>query len=194
MSLCKQINLLLVPYLDGELSKGKMDLVRTHLLDCQSCKKEEAKLQKIHDNLTQPDYQLSDSYSSELIVNINNKLDIQKSKKFKLVPSISLAMAVIIIIFVTVFKTDTAEIGNNNIDEYLLYKQYSGNSVYNELQILEESEEIATSLLPEEYIENSREYIAENSNINSTEYTEVFASMDDEDFNNIIEEMKKIEI
>lgn len=190
MKLCKKIQPMLVLYAEKELSKEKLIKVENHLKICSDCQQELETLSSISKRLKPEGYTIPASYSSELIVNIHNKLDKEKSPIRKFIPSISLASAAILIVLSLVYINDK----NILTDEFILYNSFSNNDLISEIENYNLEEEITNSLMPDNYFSNSREYILENSNIESNDYKNLFTSMDDADFDAFLENAKSIKL
>ena len=194
MSLCEKTKELLVLFAEDELMPDEKSMVEAHLEECDSCRAELAKYKSIMKNLAMEEYALPASYSSELIVNINEKLDKQRARKLKLAPAISFASILLVFAISLLFRNDVSKSNKVFTEEYLIYKQYSATSFFEDADILEESEEIASALMPSDYISSSQEYLLENSVTIKEATAEVFDQMDDESFDEFINNLKNMEI
>ena len=194
MNLCEKTKDLLVLFAEDELTSEEKVFVQKHLEVCEYCKAELAKYQSIIKNLTVEDYSLPASYSSELIVNINKKIDRQKAYKIKLVPAISFATVLLFFAVSLIFNMKQQNVDTIFTEEYLLYEQYSGSTYFDNSAIYEETAEIVQELMPKDYISSSQEYLLENSENITESYSEVLSQLDDEAFNEIINNLKNIEI
>lgn len=194
MNLCKKSKDMLALFAENELLPEDEKFVRKHLENCETCRLELEQYQSIIQTLKVEKVQIPDGYSSELIVNINEKLHKQKSLKLKLIPAISLAVIALVFSLITFLSTEKINENGVYTNEYLLYKQYTGNASYNDNAIYTESEEIADELMPQEFYNISREYILENSAGNTDTYVEVFSELDDKVFEEIVDNLKNIEI
>lgn len=194
MNLCEKTKELLVLFAEDELMPKDTAMVEKHLAECESCRIELEKYQNIMNNLVKTEYTLPASYSGELIVNINEKLDSRRARKFKLAPAISFVTVLLVLSVSFLLKNDMPDINNIISEEYQLYKQYMTATYFYNSTILEESEEIASELLPKDYITSSQEYLLEKSIDYSKTIVEVFDQMDEETFDEIINNLKNMEI
>jgi hypothetical protein len=192
MNLCKKINQLLVLYAEDELLQQERESVEAHLQHCSKCQLELEKYKKLQAGLTGEKIEIPASYSSELIVNLNNRLQTQKFTGKKLVPAVSFAL-VVLLVLLALFPGKNTNVDNKIFtEEYLLYRQYAGYSL--DREIYKETEAMAAQLMPEEFYEVSREYVLENSPEYTPVYTEILSEMDDDSFEKIMENLKDLNI
>lgn len=194
MNLCEKTKEMLVLFTEDELSSEEKNFVRAHLEECDECRTELAKYQSIMKNLAPQEYSLPVSYSSELIVTINDRISKEKFRGLKLIPVVSFASVVLVVAVTMLFNFNTDQTNSIVSEDYILYKQYTGTSFYDDTEIYEETEEIADKLMPEDYIQSSQEYLLENTDEYSEAYSEIFGDLDDEAFDEIINNLKNIEI
>ncbi len=194
MSLCKEIKSLLVLYLENELEQNEMTKVKSHLEECEECQIELRNIIKISNVLELEKNEIPTSYSSEFIVNINNRIHPDRFPKRKLVSITTFLTVTFLIIFTIMFNN--TKVGDNIFsDEYLLYQQYASSDLSVDLEIFTQSEEITNSIMPDDYYKISQEYILENTSIyNSENYDEIFSELDESDFEMLIANLKNIKI
>jgi len=190
MKLCKKIQPQLILYAEKELRGNDLIKVENHIKICSECQQELKALTAFSTNLKPAEYIIPATYSSELIVNIHKKLDKEKSTIKKFIPSISLVSAAILIVLSLVYINDS----NMTSEDFLLYNSISSNDLLTEIENFDIEEDITKSLMPDNYISDSQKYILENTTLKSDDYNEVFASMDDTDFDAFLENAKSIKL
>ena len=195
MKHCKEIKPLLVLFAEEELDPKQIEKVQTHLQSCRDCQAELAAIQNLTADLQPAKYTLPVSYSSELIVSLNDKIETTGKSRRKLVPSFSMIAAVIIVIFALVFRTNFQRPEDFLTFDYMIYQTFGGTDMIYDMNETEIAETMTNSLMPETFYNFSREYIIENTSIiKSTNYDEVFADMQDEDFEQIVNRLKSIKL
>ena len=190
MKHCKKIQPQLVLYAEKELHGNDLIKVENHLKICTDCQRELKAITALSTNLKPTKYTIPSSYNSELIVNIHQKLDKRKSPVRKFIPAISLVFVAILIVLSLIYINDK----NMTIEDFLIYNSLSSNDLLTEIENFDIDAELATSLMPDNYLSDSREYILENTSLKSDDYNDVFASMDDTDFDAFLESAKSIKL
>ncbi|MBN2279436.1 MAG: zf-HC2 domain-containing protein [Candidatus Marinimicrobia bacterium] len=190
MTHCKKIQPLLVLYFEKELDREDMIAVESHLKSCATCRQQLAELTALTGLMKPVRHTLPSSYSSELIVQIHKKLEKNKKLKIGLVPAISFSSVLLVLALSFFLNTPAPAPDRFFSDEYLLFKQFSGISFYDNEVIYNETEEIAEDLMPGDYFSSSQEYLLENSE----DYNEVITQLDDDAFEIILQNLKNMEI
>jgi len=193
MKHCNHIQKKLMLYVEQELDEFEKDQLTGHLQDCAECRKELAGLKKLSTKLRATPCNIPATYSSELIVKLNDRLGQPKSSLRRLVPSVSLAFAGLLVILSILLHTNGTESVFSG--DYLLYQTYGGGDLLYDINSVESDTELSTSVMPENYYSISREYLLEtNKSYQSENIDEVFADLDDETFQQIIKNIKSTEL
>ncbi|MFP4547715.1 MAG: anti-sigma factor family protein [Fidelibacterota bacterium] len=193
MKRCKHIQKKLTHYIEQELDQFEKDQVESHLQNCGKCRQELAGLTKLSAKLTPESYDLPATYSSELIVKLNDRLGQPKILQRRLVPSISLIFAGLLVALTVIFFNGKTE--NIFTQDYLLYQTYGGEHLLYDINSVELDTELDVSVMPDNYFTLSREYLLETAkNYKSENIDEVFADLDDETFKQIIKNIESTEL
>ncbi len=200
MNLCKKVTDLLPLFINGGLTEKEQNFVANHISECSECEIKSREYDKIKSLCRQEKHTLSTSYGSELVVKINNRLEKDDKRKklfLTLIPVSATVVTVFLITFFTIFKT--SEFQNFDllfsedtelISELTNTSLFSSDYIYYSDEIQKDVEEFSS----DDYINFSTEYIVENSTSSSDDYTQALASLDDDCFEEIINEIKSVKL
>ncbi len=193
MKRCNHIQKKLMLYIEQALDESEKKEVESHLQSCGRCRQELAGLTKLSAKLTPESYELPATYSSELIVNLNDRLAQPKISPRRLVPSISLIFTGLLVVLSVIFFSGKTE--NVFTQDYLLYQTYGGEHLLYDINSVASDTELDVSVMPDNYFTLSREYLLENTKTYQSEnIDDVFADLDDNTFKQILKNIESTEL
>ena len=196
MKQCNEYEDLIPLYVSGDLSLEEQVQVENHLRECEICCQYQLSLSSVVAVMQSDPLSVPDSYGAELVVALNRRLERRKARQKQLLWAIPAFTSIFAIILITVFSLLKVPKGANQwlaqFNQEHSYMNFSDVGYFGEILLesdIESTEEAIFST--DDIYENVVFQIVEEQSLPKLDrYLLATANLNDDEFQNVINQMK----
>jgi len=196
MKQCNEYEDLIPLYVSGDLNSEEQAQVEKHLCECEKCRQYQMSLSSIVTVMQDDPLSVPDSYGAELVVALNRRLERRKARQKRLLWAIPAFTSTFAIILITVVSLMQPKIAANQwlaqFNQEHSYMNFSGVGYFGEILLesdIESTEEV--TFTADDIYENVVYQIVEEQSLPELDrYLLATANLDDDEFQNVINQMK----
>jgi len=197
MKQCKEYENLIPLYLSGDLNPAELIKTENHLRECAACRAYQASLSSIITTMKKERITVPESYGAELVVGLNRRLEQRRARQKRMlwaIPALTSAAAVILITMLGLLQPKSAT--NQwlaGLNQEHAYVNFCDVGYFGEILLDDEAETAEDAILStDEIYENTVYEIIEEQQLPEVDrYLMATANLNDDEFQNIINQMKQ---
>jgi len=196
MKLCEDIQNLIPLYIMGDLSNEEKSRVKKHLESCDNCKKFAHELELISSAMSADKVEISQYYGSELVVNINNRFAKRKRVQKRLMWAVPAFSTIVLVFMVTLFSILNRSSLNNEFyadsEDTNIYFDLTHSGYFCELESIDDLTEIPglDESTKDLNLDAAQIVLEDEYALPVDKYLLATVNLDDDEFENLIQEIK----
>ncbi len=197
MKLCEDIQNLIPLYIMGDLSNEEKFRVKNHLERCDNCREFAHELGLISSAISADKVKVSPYYGSELIVKINDRFAKRKRIQKRLMWAVPAFSIIVLIFMVTLFSISNRNSLNNEFyadsEDTNIYFDLTHSGYFCELESIDDLTEIPglDESTKDLNLDAAQLVLEDEHTLPVDKYLLATVNLDDDEFENLIQEIKK---
>ena len=198
MKVCNDISSRLPLFASGDLEPAETERIEQHLASCEACRAELQELREIEALIAADSVEVAPHYGSSLVVNIQERLERERRQKRQkalwLIPAFA-SIALLLVLTLTIFRSSQNGQSDflSNLSQTALYAELTHGGFFDDTfyRTDENGQLLEIETEQREWNRHAAAYILNESfDTKLDDYVMATAAMDDDEFEQLLEQIK----